>query len=120
MDLFDQAHAKHRVNDPETSKVAANKVNPTKGQQFLLEELAVQGEKGATIKEICTKHNLQMSSYSSRASELENRKDIFYRGDCRKGARIMRLAKFDTGRRICRCGLVLCKIDKGVCPECKV
>lgn len=84
-------HKLHRTDSPETSKVAARKVDSARLKQFVYDEVKAAGEHGITGKEICAKHtDLPYSSITARPKSLEEDGLIYYRGDKREGARIMR------------------------------
>ena len=88
----------------------------------MLEAIQQAGTKGLTLKEYCTKRGYQMSSKSSRCSELEESGYIFYQGDRCDRSRIIRAVEHDTGRRECgKCGGSLLGFYEMKCqsPKCK-
>jgi|TARA_R110000744_G_C19284976_1_gene554007 hypothetical protein len=89
-----EPHKLHRKNDPDTSVAAASTVLSGSDRKAVHGEIESSGEGGITLKEICLKYNWQMSSKSSRCSELEKSGAIFYRGDKRGRCRVMRLSKY--------------------------
>ena len=122
-DLFDTPPYKiARTTDPETSKEAA-KIAPTGAlRQFVLAEVVKAGKNGVTAKELCKENpDKSHSGITSRPNELEKAGLVFYRGDKRDGARIIRAAEHDSGYRLCgKCSGTLLKIYDGVCqsPKC--
>ena len=107
-----------RKSDPETSKLAAAIAPTGKTREFILKEVTNAGKNGVTLKEICHTHSLQMSSYSSRPSELEKESAIFYDGTRRDGARVMKAKSFDRGTRHHSCGMVLLEFYNYKCHRC--
>ena len=86
-----------RRDDPDTSKDAADKVAGKLGkmQTYVLSLVAEAGERGITTKEMQLAHpENRPSSLSSRPNELEKRGLVFYAGDKRDGARVIRLTKY--------------------------
>ena len=87
-----------RREDPDTSKAAAHKVAGKLGkmQQYVLELVEQAGERGTTIKEmqVLAHPEKRPSSISSRPNELEKKGVVFYAGDKRDGARVIRLIKY--------------------------
>lgn len=83
--------ALHRLNDPITSKEAAKKVKLTDLRQKVLGMIRDAGSWGITSKEmqkLCPE--LTGGSISSRPKELLKQGLIFYAGDKRDGARVIR------------------------------
>jgi hypothetical protein len=83
----------HRRNAPPTSVIAANSVSLKSGKllKLVLNEVDAAGTKGITAKEILSKHpKLPYSSITARPTQLEKARLIYYKGDKRNGARIMR------------------------------
>ena len=91
-DLFDDTpfHTLSRSNDPQTSKDAAKTVNSGNDRAELLAAIQQAETKGLTLKEYCTKRGYQMSSKSSRCTELKKLGLVVYLGDKRDGARVIR------------------------------
>ena len=123
-DLFDDTppHKLSRTSDPQTSKDAAKTVSSGNDRAEMLEAIQQAGTKGLTLKEYCTKRGYQMSSKSSRCSELEESGYIFYQGDRCDRSRIIRAVEHDTGRRECgKCGGSLLSFYEMKCqsPKCK-
>jgi len=86
-----------RRDDPTTSKDAADTVAGKLGkmQTYVLSLIAEAGERGITTKEMQLAHpEKRPSSLSSRPNELEKKGLVFYAGDKRSGARVIRLTKY--------------------------
>lgn len=82
----------HRKSDPLTSKAAAYNVDVTGKELFVLSAIRAAGAKGATSKEIALANlNIANSSITARPKGLEEKGLIYYAGDKRDGARVMRL-----------------------------
>jgi len=99
--LFDniKPHKLYRKNDPETSKEAAYSVSHSLGKtrSFVLGLIKEAGNKGVTVKEMKKEYpDMGYSTISSRPSELERLNLIFYKGDKRNGARVIRHIKYST------------------------
>lgn len=110
---------KTRATDPSTSKDAARKVSSGNDRRDLLDAVRDTKDAGLTLKEYCTERGFQMSSKSSRCKELENEGLIFYLGDRRDGARIMRAVESDRGYRVCgKCNGVLVEFYNYECQRC--
>ena len=120
-DLFKDSppHTISRVSDPETSKEAGAKTLSGKARKRVYDAVEVSGEHGLTLKEFASANNVQMSSFSSRPSELEKMNYINYRGDKRDGSRIMRTMKHKKGYSLCGCGMVKLKFFNYECQACK-
>lgn len=128
-DLFDSAgeetprHTLHRKDAPETSITAAHTVDVGKMEHFVLSAVEAAGENGKTVKEITAENaHIPYPSISARPTALEKKGLIYYEGDKRDGARIIRASKFDKGFRVCpKCLGVLSKFYdmKCVSPRCK-
>ena len=109
-------HKLVRKDDPQTSHDAARKVDTKKGKAFIHKCASEAGSDGITSKEIAASHpEIPNSSVTARPKDLERDGLIFYRGDKRDGARIMRLTKYDSGSRLCSCGSVLMKYNDYKC-----
>ena len=121
MDLFTDSppHTLVRVSDPDTSKAAGATTPSGKSRKRVYDAVEASGEHGITLKEFSAKENVQMSSFSSRPSELEKMQYIHYRGDKRDGSRIMITMKHKTGYSLCECGMVLLEHYDNVCQVCK-
>ena len=120
-DLFDDIEPKKivRATDPLSSKIAAQITPSGKSRTFIYDEVIKAGSRGVTLKEICSQNDLQMSSYSSRASELERLKLVHYQGDRRDGSRVMRSSKSEI--KLCgKCSGVLLSFYEFKChfPGC--
>ena len=86
-----------RRDDPDTSKDAADTVAGKLGkmQTYVLSLVEEAGAKGITTKEMQLAHpEKRPSSLSSRPNELEKKGLVFYAGDKRSGARVIRLIKY--------------------------
>ena len=84
-------HKLHRVDSPGSSKDAAHRVDSARLKQLVYDEVKASGEHGITGKEICKKHpDIPYSSITARPKSLEEDGLIYYRGDRRDGARVMR------------------------------
>lgn len=97
--IFDDLnpHKLHRTNDPETSKDAAYSIPLAKLRAFVLGLIEDSGNKGVTVKEMNKKFpDVGYTSLSPRPSELERLNLIFYVGDRRDGARVIRHIKHKT------------------------
>ena len=99
--LFDniKPHKLYRKNDPKTSKEAAYLVSHSLGKtrSFVLGLIKEAGNKGVTVKEMKKEYpDMGYSTISSRPSELERLNLIFYKGDKRNGARVIRHVKYST------------------------
>lgn len=116
-------HTLHRANAPKTSVDAAHSIDVTKLEEFVLAQVEKAGRHGVTAKQIVSDFpNMPYSSLTARPKTLEERGLIFYEGDRRGGARVMRLKKYDRGLRYCpKCLGVLHKFYdmKCVSPRCK-
>jgi len=94
LDLFENTppHKLHRADAPETSVKAARKVKTARMLALVHDEIKGAGANGITAKEILAKHpSLPYSSITARPKQLEEDGLIFYQGDKRNGARVMRL-----------------------------
>ena len=99
LDLFGdtEPHKLHRKNDPTTSKEAAYSVPSGKLRKFVFAQIKEAGEKGITTKEIGRKYpTIAYSSITSRPVELEKLELIFYKGDKRANARVIRHIKYKS------------------------
>jgi|TARA_R110002110_G_scaffold206834_1_gene419032 hypothetical protein len=97
LNLFEdtEPHKLHRKNDPLTSIESAYAVPSGKMRQLVLDQILEAGEKGITIKEmVFNNQNIPTSSITSRPNELEKLNLIFYRGDKRNHARVIRHIKY--------------------------
>jgi hypothetical protein len=99
--LFDniEPHKLYRKNDPETSRQAAYSVSHSLGKtrSFVLGLIEEAGNKGITVKEMNKEYpDISFSTISSRPIELERLNLIFYKGDKRDGARVIRHVKHST------------------------
>ena len=95
--LFDDLspHKLHRKNDPQTSKEAAYAVPLAKTRAFVFNLITEAGKAGVTVKEMKAAYpNMGYSTISSRPSELERLGLIFYAGDKRDHARVIRHTKY--------------------------
>ena len=80
-----------RTTDPETSRQAAIIAPVENLRQKVLTMIQEAGEVGITAKEMQRKcPELTGGSISSRPKELEKEGKVFYRGDKRDGARVIR------------------------------
>ena len=100
-DLFEniEPHKLHRKNDPQTSREAAYSVSHSLGKtrSFVLGLIEEADNKGITVKEMKKEYpDMGYSTISSRPSELERLNFIFYKGDKRDGARVIRHIKYKT------------------------
>ena len=96
-DLFKdtEPYKLHRKNDPFTSKEAAYSVPSGKMRQLVFTLIEESGERGITAKEIMRKHpSIKYSSITARPTELEKLGLIFYKGDKRDSARVIRHMKY--------------------------
>jgi len=96
-DLFKdtEPYKLHRKNDPFTSKEAAYSVPSGKMRQLVFTLIEESGERGITAKEIMSKHpSIKYSSITARPTELEKLGLIFYKGDKRDSARVIRHMKY--------------------------
>ena len=99
LDLFKdtEPHKLYRKNDPFTSKEAAYSVPSGKMRKFVFAQIEEAGEKGITIKEMVFNNpHIPTSSITSRPIELEKLELIFYRGDKRNSARVIRHIKYKS------------------------
>jgi hypothetical protein len=110
-------------DSPQTSKDAAAKVDVRGRQLYVLNHVRNAGMKGITCKEI---QALDMSvpypSISGRPADLERQGFIYFKGDRRDGARVIRAAEFDDQLRYCpSCSGVLLRFHNMECqsPKCK-
>jgi hypothetical protein len=84
-----------RKGDPETSRNAAFATDVARRRAFVLNLIQQAGARGTTIKEMTNANpNVPTSSISSRPNELEKLGLIFYLGDKRDGARVIRDIKY--------------------------
>lgn len=84
----------HRRGAPGTSVAAAHKVDQVGRAQLVLNEIKAAGESGITVKEIAAKHpDVPYPSISARPAALAEAGLIYYKGDTRSGARLMRLTE---------------------------
>ena len=87
----------HRTTDPQTSVEAAHKVDTAKMKQLVHQDIIDAGFFGITAREIADRHpDLPYSSVTSRPAELERDGLIYYKGDKRNGARIIRDKKWEN------------------------
>ncbi len=98
-DLFEniEPHKLHRKNDPQTSREAAYSVSRSLGKtrSFVLGLIEEAGDKGITVKEMSKKSpDVCYTALSPRPAELEKLNIIFYKGDKRDGARVIRHIKY--------------------------
>lgn len=92
-----EPHKLHRNNDPLTSVEAAYTAPSGKMKKFVLDLIEEAGERGITIKEmVFNNQNLPTSSITSRPNELEKLNLIFYKGDKRDNARVIRHIKYKS------------------------
>ncbi len=101
VDLFKniEPHKLHRKNDPQTSKEAAYSVSHSLGKtrSFVLGLIEEAGNKGITVKEMKAAYpDMGYSTISSRPIELERLGLIFYKGDKRDKARVIRYIKYKS------------------------
>jgi len=101
-DLFEntEPHKLHRKNDPETSRAAAYSVSHSLGKtrSFVLGLIEEAGNKGITVKEMNKESpDVCYTALSPRPIELERLNLIFYKGDKRDGARVIRHIKYKIG-----------------------
>lgn len=92
-----QAYQLVRKNAPQTSKDAAHKIanNLSERRKFVLDLIKNAGIEGTTVKQLCRENpETPFSTISARPSELEKLGLIFYNGDTREGARVMRAAEY--------------------------
>lgn len=92
-----QAYQLVRKNAPQTSKDAAHKIanNLSERRQFVLDLIKKAGIEGTTVKQLCKENpDTPFSTISARPSELEKLGLIFYNGDTREGARVMRASQY--------------------------
>jgi len=99
--LFDniEPHKLYRKNDPKTSKEAAYSVSHSLGKtrSFVLGLVEEAGNKGITVKEMNKESpDVCYTALSPRPVELERLNLIFYKGDRRDGARVIRHIKYST------------------------
>lgn len=97
LNIFDNVDPNklHRKNDPLTSRDAAFSTNIAKSRKFVLDLIEQAGSRGRTIKEMTTENpNVPTSSISSRPNELEKLGLVFYAGDKRDRARVIRHIKY--------------------------
>ena len=88
-------HKLHRKNDPQTSKEAAYSIPLAKTRAFVFDLITEAGGVGVTVKEMKSAYpNMGYSTISSRPSELERLGLIFYKGDKRDHARVIRHIKY--------------------------
>ena len=84
-----------RKNDPSTSKEAASSAQIGRTRAFVLNIVEEAGPRGTTTKEMTRNHpNIPTSSISSRPNELEKLGLVFYLGDKRDKARVIRHIKY--------------------------
>ena len=116
-------HHLHRRDAPQTSVDAAHSIDVTKLEEFVLKQVELAGKNGTTAKQIVADFpDMPYSSLTARPKTLEQRDLIYYEGDRRDGARVMRLKKYDKGFRVCpKCLGVLLKFYNMECksPRCK-
>ena len=99
LDLFEdtEPHKLHRKNDPITSKEAAYSSPSGKMRKFVFAQIEEAGERGTTIKKMVFNNpEIPSSSITSRPNELEKLELIFYRGDKRANARVIRHIKYKS------------------------
>lgn len=92
-----QAYQLVRKDAPQTSKDAAEKVALTlnKMRVLVLQLVKDAGSDGITSKEIAEQNlHLSNSTCTARPSELERMGLIFYKGDKRDGARVIRAIEY--------------------------
>lgn len=122
IDLFapDDPKKLSRTDSPKTSKSAARKVDTAKLKQFVFEQVEKAGQNGLTAKELVEDNpDYHYSSLTARPASLEKEGKIYYLGDKRDGARIMRASRFDRGFRVCgKCQGVLIEFYNFECQRC--
>jgi len=97
---MNEAYRLARKDSPQTSKDAAEKIaqNLSKRRKFVLDLIKAAGSGGATIKEMWRANpETPYSSISARPLELLKLGLIFYAGDVRDGARVIRAIKYKEG-----------------------
>lgn len=88
-----------RKDAPQTSKDAAHKIanNLSERRKFVLDLIKKAGSEGATVKELWRANpETPYSTISARPLELLKLGLIFYAGDVRDGARVMRAVEYKT------------------------
>lgn len=85
------AYKLHRTNAPSTSKAAAYIVDVSQKEKLVLDIIRASGIRGITIKEIFTQcPGEAYGTISARPKALEEKGLIYYAGDKRENARVMR------------------------------
>lgn len=116
-------HTLHRKDAPATSVAAAHRVDVTKREQEIYDLIFAAGKRGVTIKELASDHpEIPYPTISARPGGLEKKGLIYYAGDKREGARVMRAMEHQVRLLFCdKCMGVLFKVDDYECksPRCK-
>ena len=94
---MNEAYRLARKDSPQTSKDAAEKIAPKlpKLRELVLSIIKEAGEEGITVREMTdARPQFPYSSLAVRPQELLKRSLVFYKGDTRNGARVIRAIEY--------------------------